>query len=366
MEDYLDFVDKTIILKYRMKYISEYMPFEFIEHNITQYDWNWAELSCRKDIPLEFMERHCKDTSKLSSYGISTNPSVTIDFIQRNIDWPWEWGYDGLSSTASMDIVRAFPDKPWEFGSVYGDENEYEYDGPYEKGLSSNPNLTLDFIEDNIDKNWNWGYYGLSTNPCITVDFVIKHYDKPWYKILFYDRFPLSILEEELKVWSIGSEFSKNPYLTLEFVKTYQLSYEWNFGKDGLSSNPAVTEEWVKQLSRYDWDWKTILTRFPALKKMYGDKLHDFSALSKDPRLSLKFLERTIHFPEWKHYPVSKQLTSNPAVPLGFILKHPYCRIWIRKEIVKKMARIKFRERAAWAHSGFLYDNLSLKVMELM
>ena len=33
-------------------------------------------------------------------YGLSDNPSMTAEFIERNIDKPWEWGYKtwGLSS----------------------------------------------------------------------------------------------------------------------------------------------------------------------------------------------------------------------------------------------------------------------------
>ena len=34
------------------------------------------------------------------------------------------------------------------------------------------------FVEDNLDKPWNWGY--LSSNPNITVDIVLAHPDIPW------------------------------------------------------------------------------------------------------------------------------------------------------------------------------------------
>ena len=36
-----------------------------------------------------------------------------------------------------------------------------------ECGLSSNPAITMEFIEKHIDKDWDWGEYGLSTHPMI-------------------------------------------------------------------------------------------------------------------------------------------------------------------------------------------------------
>ena len=41
-----------------------------------------------------------------------------------------------------------------------------------------NPNITVDFIENNPDKPWDWE--GISMNPNITMDFIEKHSDKPW------------------------------------------------------------------------------------------------------------------------------------------------------------------------------------------
>ena len=54
---------------------------------------------------------------------MSNNPSVTLEFIEKHIDKPWDWG-----ST----------------------------------GLSINPSITLEFIEKHIDKPWDWGPKGMS------------------------------------------------------------------------------------------------------------------------------------------------------------------------------------------------------------
>ena len=44
--------------------------------------------------------------------------------------------------------------------------------------VSINPNITMEIIENNLDKNWNWRY--VSGNPNLTIDFVKAHLDKPW------------------------------------------------------------------------------------------------------------------------------------------------------------------------------------------
>ena len=51
------------------------------------------------------------------------------NFINDNLDKPWEWKY-----------------------------------------LTSNPNITMNIIEKNLDKNWNWKY--ISLNPNLTWEFL--------------------------------------------------------------------------------------------------------------------------------------------------------------------------------------------------
>jgi hypothetical protein len=80
----------------------------------------------------EFIERHMKNRTyfkkgrmgeNFSWVGLGGNPSVTLEFIERHLDKPWDWGH-------------------W--------------------SMSLNPNLTLEFIERHFDKHWSWG--GLSLN----------------------------------------------------------------------------------------------------------------------------------------------------------------------------------------------------------
>jgi hypothetical protein len=80
---------------------------------------------------------------------------------------PWYWGYSGLSENPSIspEFVEKHIDKPWHWGRY---------------GLSSNPSISPEFVEKHIDKPWYWGRYGLSNNPSISPEFIEKYIDKPW------------------------------------------------------------------------------------------------------------------------------------------------------------------------------------------
>jgi hypothetical protein len=54
--------------------------------------------------------------------GISKNPNITMDIIEQNKQYPWEYKY-----------------------------------------VSENPNLTFEFIQNNINVSWDW--YKISKNP---------------------------------------------------------------------------------------------------------------------------------------------------------------------------------------------------------
>ena len=74
------------------------------------------------------------------------------------------------------------------------------------------------FIENNLDKPWNWGL--LSWNPNITFDQVLAHPEKPWH-------------------WD---GLSRNPRITLNNITNHpELPWDWK----GLSGNFNITLEFI-------------------------------------------------------------------------------------------------------------------------
>src|SRR3989344_9269696 len=58
-------------------------------------------------------------------------------------------------------LLELFPSAPWSW---------YR--------LSSNPNITLEIVQNNPTKPWDW--YNLSSNPNITWEIIQKNMNKPW------------------------------------------------------------------------------------------------------------------------------------------------------------------------------------------
>ena len=80
----------------------------------------------------------------------SKNPYVSLDYLKRNKDENWNWGYNGLSSNPSVEIewFETFPDKPWDINALLENKNFDLKWIRYLSGLPRQPQY------QNID--WNW------------------------------------------------------------------------------------------------------------------------------------------------------------------------------------------------------------------
>ena len=58
-------------------------------------------------------------------------------------------------------LITTYPDKPWDF-----------------RMLSSNPGITLEFIDEN--PNLPWSIYDLSSNPRVPFKDIYENPDLPW------------------------------------------------------------------------------------------------------------------------------------------------------------------------------------------
>lgn len=91
--------------------------------------------------------------------------------------------------------------------------------------VSANPNITLEFVEKNINQAWHW--HILSMNKGVTIDFVLTYPNKNWYWAALSSRIPLSDIEKNMHLPWIWASVSTNPTLTPEFIKKYYYK-EWD------------------------------------------------------------------------------------------------------------------------------------------
>jgi hypothetical protein len=86
------------------------------------------------------------------------NPNLTMEFINANPDKPWDWIGISSNPNLAMEFI-ANPDKPWSWWHI-----------------SCNPNIKLQDIFANSDKPWNWEY--ISQNSNITIEIIEANPDK--------------------------------------------------------------------------------------------------------------------------------------------------------------------------------------------
>lgn len=132
--------------------------------------YNYEHVSSNKHIDFEFFKAHQNENwyygmeyHPVRGQSLSTNPNMTMEWIDAFPDKPWDWMY--LSQTIKMDLTwfRKHLDKPWNWS-----------------WLSKNPSITLEWIDAFPDKNWWWGNFGLSSNPHLDFAIVHKYPNKDW------------------------------------------------------------------------------------------------------------------------------------------------------------------------------------------
>lgn len=169
-------------------------------------DWDWFVVSANPNITPEHILSNSQ--FKWDWSGVSRNPSVTMEFIENNPDLPWDAYYIGLNPNIDMIYLNNMLNKNTNTGisaNQYGiltssmitiESLISEFDkgslmgrvlpsSDYLKGISGNPNLTLNHIKqfeslrpDIFDKMIDWSW--LSRNPSLKREWIDAYPDKPW------------------------------------------------------------------------------------------------------------------------------------------------------------------------------------------
>jgi len=122
----------------------------------------------------------------------------------------------------SIDLIKSFPDKPWNWEHLCN--------------ISSVDEYTLDLIKAFPDKSWNWDYH--------SINLVSKYFDFDCIKI-----FP----QKPYMVWQILS--SREDIATIENILSYpDLPWDWK----QLSKPKYFQYEILENLPNKDWDWKEL------------------------------------------------------------------------------------------------------------
>ena len=146
----------------------------------------------------------CRLFEKHLSSIIEEDPKEKwFEYILNHPEKPWSWRGISCNPNLTMEMIEAHPEKPWDWW-----------------GISRNLNITMEMIEAYPEKPWWW--YGISCNPNITMEMIEAYPEKPW------------------NWWAI----SHNLNLTIEMIEA-RPKKPWNWR--GISQNKLNFESICKQ-----------------------------------------------------------------------------------------------------------------------
>ena len=277
----MDIIEENSDLEWVWRGITENpnLTINFIRKYENNFEGCWDIISRNKNIQMEDIENNLYLPWDFEFISNNTNLSeatlaVTIDFAlkyKNKMDWDWVF----LNEKMTLEIIGLNPDLPW----------NYRY-------ISSNPNLTINFIKKYPNKDWSWSI--ISCNSNITMEDIESHPEYAWdYKSI-----------------------SKNPNLTENFINKY-FDQDWNW--DGISENPNINFDIVQKHFNWSWDYFE-LSRHPNITcdiiESNPDLPWDWIGISYNKNLTQEFIRK--NFSELDLYYISSQLFTNK---LNFLKK---------------------------------------------
>ena len=255
--------------------------------------------------------------------------------------------------------------------------------------LSYNPNITIDFYKETINKPWDWGillmfgnitpkdiennpdlpwsYTHLSYNPNISIDFVFKNAHLRWsfLGLSGNQNTRMEDIENNLNLsWNWECYISQNPNINVKFARKYSKKLNWKY----VSRNPGISEEDVENNPDLPWGWESLSLN-PNISmnfvKKYIKKEWDWELLSGNPNITFDFIRENFNDEEYEDHKLSPYyLTVNPGITIDDIESNPRL-CWLSSEIFKNpnlriedFCRLKFQKYCQYKlfENKFLYN----------
>jgi len=216
----LKFIDDNQKFEWDFQYLSQHpkLTSEFIK-KYNNKEWNKYFLANNQNLSIEYIFENIEfDYHK--TLNISCNHTLTIDFIKKNLNYPWAW--NALTICMPMHHIRHNPDLPWglnyhnqnlhitcldcisEFKNAYKFVPKLDYSNPINADLrkissihhvleiENNPTLTLEIIHSY--PNYQWDFSKISKN-------YFYHNEKSYYSNIIVKWYKKTKLIQ--KIWRV-------------------------------------------------------------------------------------------------------------------------------------------------------------------
>lgn len=199
----------------------------------------------------------------------------------------WDWDKLSENPNISIEFIDNNMNLPWNFSCV-----------------SENPNLSFDFVKKNISQDWKWSR--LSSHDNITPEVIENNKDLPWVWearrmgsscVLFNKNITFDFIEKnkdkELDIYILVREdnrLSTSDYIRLSKLFPEYFEFEsWDdLWFNEISKKSNIDLNIVVENPEINWDWELISTN-PNLTieflLRYPDKPWNWKQFSKNPNL---------------------------------------------------------------------------------
>lgn len=286
------------------------MEVEMILESLLLFPWSFRDLSSNYNVNAEFVEmfidrdwdfrvlsgRICAEIKVLDR-------SFDFEFVRRHANKPWNWNiilsnidladvekhmhafkwnlfYMNYRRDISFELIDRYPDVPWSFSE-----------------MSRLLQFNLELVKQN--KNLDWSWHSICYNNNLDMQFVRKYMlDKPnicWKAISANSGISMKDISENQDLpWDFYDGVSRNPNLTLEFLKT-KFGENWNF--DLVSGQDCLTCEFINSNMALSWNWKKISRNIYVSEHLLEKYKHfpwDYDSMSLNKHITFSLIKKYI------------------------------------------------------------------------
>jgi hypothetical protein len=286
----LEFPNSKFCMEWEMICQNEnFLPKFIFSHEQYRECWDWKALCKNPNVTLSFIldcsARYQLPLSSWDWHAISRHKNMTPTVIQSNLSLPWVWNmiiynpsvYKNTSFLSNLikhvtneyEMAAIINYAPLHFIKQYWEA--LTANAHFWRSLSSNPNLTRDFIVTYTQWNltllsanhcitpellndtleWDWDWELISENPSIPFSFIEEHGDMEWNLMSiartkvtpeFYEKYPDFFNMSELSI---------NPHM-MEYIAAHpDLPWDW----DCVSHNKSLTYDFIMAHPEKPWSY---------------------------------------------------------------------------------------------------------------
>lgn len=237
--------------------------------------------------------------------NILENPNITIDFIKKYKNVPWNWKliskHPNITTQDYFDNINLkwsytdmFKNKNLDIDFIKESTNFIKISKHDWNVISENQNISMEDILNNENLDWNYDY--VSNNPNINSYyasiFLEKNISLNFYKLSNHISDIKFILKHKNKNWN-WNQLSK--IVNIKDIDK-NINLKWNFSC--ISENLTVTIDFIRKYFHKNWD---------------------FSSLSRNKNIGVKEIENNLDLP-WNWY----YITKNTNITIPFVVKYRY------------------------------------------